>query len=81
MSEGQESRQPVARAALRVPLRWSGWNVLLALAVLTIGEFVLAVTIHANVPILAVIAVIKAAIIAQYFMHVSRLWLGTEGEL
>jgi caa(3)-type oxidase subunit IV len=57
-----------------------GWRVLGTLAVLTAIEFVFAVVLDANVPVLAVIAVVKAAIIMHYFMHVSRVWRGAEEE-
>ncbi len=57
-----------------------GWRVFLALAVLTVVEFVLAVTIDANLPILVVIAVVKAGLIVHYFMHLLRVWRGAGEE-
>ena len=48
--------------------------VFLILAVLTAVEFVLAVTIDANLPILIVIGLAKAGLIMYYFMHLMRLW-------
>ena len=43
------------------------------LAVLTIVEFFVAVYIESLV-LLFIIAVVKAAIIVQNFMHIARLW-------
>jgi cytochrome c oxidase subunit IV len=49
--------------------------VLIGLAVLTAVEYGIAVALHSNVlPYLAVIALIKAGLIVQYFMHVAQLW-------
>ncbi len=55
-----------------------GWFVFIGLAILTVVEYLLAITIDANLPIMIVLAVAKAAIIIHYFMHVARLWLGHE---
>ena len=52
----------------------TGWMVFLLLAVLTAVEFVLAVTIDANLPILVVLALAKAGLIVHYFMHLMRVW-------
>ena len=52
----------------------TGFYVFLALAALTIGEFFVA---QAPIPLavpLFVIALIKAVLIVNYFMHVYRLW-------
>lgn len=58
-----------------------GWIVIGALAVLTAVEYWVAVAIHSTVlPYLAVIALVKAWLIIQYFMHVSQLWRGEGGE-
>ena len=43
------------------------------LAVLTIGEYFVAVYLGSLV-LLFIIAVVKAAIIVQNFMHITRLW-------
>ena len=59
-----------------------GLIAIVALAVLTVVEFIFAVGIDSTemvVLLLAVIAVIKALVILEYFMHVSKLWRG-EGE-
>jgi heme/copper-type cytochrome/quinol oxidase subunit 4 len=46
---------------------------LLVLAVLTIIEFVVSVTLESFV-LLFILALVKAAIIVQNFMHITRLW-------
>ena len=52
-----------------------GLKVIIALAVLTAIEFLVAVEITTGrFGILSVIALIKAALIVEYFMHYSRLW-------
>jgi len=56
------------RAAYR-----TGIIVFLILAALTAGEFYLA-SISGAVAGLFIIALIKAALIIRYFMHVNRLW-------
>jgi cytochrome c oxidase subunit 4 len=50
-----------------------GVYVFLALAVLTGLEFWVSASFNSAV-ILLVIALVKAALIVQYFMHVARLW-------
>lgn len=57
----------------------TGWMVFVALAVLTIIEYVVAVSLDANVPVVAVIALAKAGFIVYYFMHVARAWRGEAG--
>jgi len=44
------------------------------LGALTAGEFWVSSVTHGSVVFLLIIAVIKAAIILQYFMHISHLW-------
>ncbi len=46
----------------------------LALMVLTIIEFAVAVALDASVIMLFLIALVKAALIVWVFMHISRLW-------
>lgn len=56
-----------------------GLVVFLALAVLTVVEYVVAVSLTSTpvlVTLLALAAGAKAWAIAVYFMHVSRLWRG-----
>lgn len=50
-----------------------GMITLLILAVLTIVEFVVAVRLE-SIVLLFIIALVKAAIIIQNFMHITRLW-------
>lgn len=58
-----------------------GWLVIGALGVFTAVEYWIAVSLHSNpLPYLAVIALIKAGLIVQYFMHVAQLWHREEGE-
>ena len=59
-----------------------GLVAIVLLAVLTIVEYVIAVgidSISTVVTALAVIGVVKALVILEYFMHISKLWRG-EGE-
>jgi caa(3)-type oxidase subunit IV len=56
-----------------------GWWVFVGLAVLTVVEYVIAVTVDLNLPVMAVIAVVKAGLIVWYFMHLLRLWRAGEG--
>ena len=79
MTDGSESEgmpQPSARGSYR-PLR-IGWLVFLALAILTVVEFIVAITVDSNLPILVVFALLKAGLIAYYFMHLLKLWRGGE---
>jgi hypothetical protein len=46
----------------------------LGLAVLTVIEFVISQVLPSGGVFLILIALIKAAVIVQYFMHVYRLW-------
>jgi hypothetical protein len=50
-----------------------GGKVLVGLAVLTAVEYLVAVTLS-SVVILLVIGLLKAGLIVQYFMHVTRVW-------
>ena len=51
-----------------------GYITLIVLAVLTIVEFWIAVNIESRIVWLAIIALLKAGIIVQNFMHIYRLW-------
>lgn len=51
-----------------------GWWMAVFLAVGTAVEYVLAVSISANLPIMIVMNVAEAAAIIWFFMHVYRLW-------
>ena len=48
---------------------------LIILAVLTVAEFFIATHIPSAI-LLLIVALIKAAIIVQNFMHIARLWRG-----
>jgi cytochrome c oxidase subunit 4 len=50
-----------------------GLITLVILAVLTIAEYFVAVSLESLV-LLFIIAVVKAAVIVQNFMHIARLW-------
>ncbi len=58
----------------------TGWVIFLALALLTLVEFIIAVSLEANLPIIMAIAVVKAGLIGWYFMHIVRAWSGGEEE-
>lgn len=53
-----------------------GWKVIVGLAVLTVIEFVIAVTLGRGImaPLLVLIALYKTVLIALYFMHFKQLW-------
>lgn len=51
-----------------------GLVTLIVLAVLTAGEFWVSSVTQGSVVFLFIIALIKAALILQYFMHISTLW-------
>lgn len=59
-----------------------GLVAIIVLAVLTAIEYVIAVGIDGTavvVTLLSIIAIAKAVIILEYFMHLSKLWRG-EGD-
>lgn len=57
-----------------------GWIVFIGLGALTLLEFWVATGLDGNViAYLAVIALVKASLVLQYFMHAGQL-LGTEEE-
>ncbi|MDP6402647.1 MAG: cytochrome C oxidase subunit IV family protein [SAR202 cluster bacterium] len=56
-----------------------GLRVIVALAILTAVEFWVAVSMETGLfAVLAVIAMIKTALIVEYFMHYSQLWHRSE---
>ena len=57
-----------------------GWVVFLGLGLLTIVEYWVATSFAGALPYLAVIALIKAWLVIQYFMHVAQLWNTAEEE-
>ena len=44
------------------------------LAVLTVVEYVVSVSLNGSVAFLMIIALIKAGVIVQNFMHIARIW-------
>jgi cytochrome c oxidase subunit 4 len=70
--EEEPGIDPALRARRSAAYRL-GLFVLIGLAVLTAIEFFVAVTLH-SVVLLFIIALIKAGLILQYFMHVTRVW-------
>ena len=48
--------------------------VFIGLAVLTILEFFVSAWTDGSAPLLFIIAITKAALIANFFMHIYRLW-------
>ncbi len=79
MSE-QEERRETAHVAEPKKQSRVGLVVFVILAVLTGVEYLLAVSIDANLPILMVVAIAKAVLIMYYFMHVARSWGSSEEE-
>lgn len=57
----------------------TGWMIFVILAVLTVVEYFIATGVEKNIPVIAVIAVIKAVLIINYFMHISAAWRGEHG--
>lgn len=58
----------------------TGWMVFLTLLVLVLLEYVLALFMDRNLPLMIVMNVVDASLIAYFFMHVVRLWRGEHRE-
>lgn len=56
-----------------------GYVVAFALAVLTGIEYVVAVSTWSSAILLFLLAILKAALVLNYFMHISSLWKTEEG--
>ncbi len=56
-----------------------GWKVFGGLALLTLLEYFVAVEMAGSLSLLGIIALGKAGLILQYFMHVAQLWREDEG--
>jgi caa(3)-type oxidase subunit IV len=54
--------------------------VFLVLVVLTLIEFFVAINLDDSTVLLLIIALVKAGIIVQFFMHIYRLWRPEEHE-
>lgn len=77
-AEGR-SFDPITTRKRRAAFRLGVW-VIVGLALLTVLEYEVAVSIHSSsLPYLVVIALIKAGMIVYYFMHISQLWRGEGG--
>ena len=50
-----------------------GLYVFLFLAVMTLVEYIVGISLNSTL-LLFVLALIKAAAVVQYFMHIARLW-------
>lgn len=73
----QESKQNHFREGRRAAYRL-GFLVLVGLAVLTGLEFLIAGVTDGSAVFLFIIALIKAGIILQYYMHVRSVWAEEE---
>jgi cytochrome c oxidase subunit 4 len=51
-----------------------GLYVFLGLAVLTVAEYFVSIWTDGSAVLLLIIAVFKAGVIANFFMHIYRLW-------
>ncbi len=71
--ESGKEVDPKTRTARQAAYR-PGILVLVALAVLTIVEYWIASALDGSVVFLFVIALVKAGLILQYFMHLGTLW-------
>jgi len=73
----QEPEVNSAQAARRAAYR-QGFLVLVGLAVLTGLEFLIAGFTNGSAVFLFIMALLKAGIILQYFMHIRSLWTEEE---
>jgi len=64
----------IRRARKARAVKSIGWWVFLGLGALTLIEYLVAVEVEFNMFWLTQIAVVKAGLIAYYFMHVARSW-------
>lgn len=51
-----------------------GFITFVVLMVLTIVEYFIGIAPNASIVLLFIVALVKAALIVQVFMHISRLW-------
>ncbi len=51
-----------------------GWGMVAFLVIGTIVEYIIAISLDANLPIMIAINIAEAVAIMVYFMHVSRVW-------
>jgi len=69
-AETEEYRHEIAKARTRRV----AWTMAVFLVAATVVEYIIAVTVKQNVPIMVAMNLVEAAAIAIYFMHVSRAW-------
>ncbi len=69
MSSHKKSKAAAFRASTMV---------VLALGVLTVGEYFLAL-VYSGASLLLLIGLVKAYFVVNFFMHISRLWTAEEG--
>jgi cytochrome c oxidase subunit 4 len=74
--EREAPPEPVDEAlvAARRPAYLRGIYVFIGLAVLTAAEFGISVALEGSAVFLFVVALAKAGVILQYYMHVGRVW-------
>jgi hypothetical protein len=77
--EALEKRWQQRRAAQARTGRIARW-MLTFLAAGTAVEYLLAVSVDANLPVMVAINIAEAAAIIWFFMHVSRAWRGSHDE-
>jgi len=76
-THGERRQQPAPPAGMSRPARIA-LIMALFLAVQTAAEYVLALALDKNLPVMVVINLSEAALIMVYFMHLPRLWRGRE---
>jgi hypothetical protein len=72
-----EPVDPATLASRKAAYRLGAY-VLIALAVLTALEFAIALVLNGSVGFLFVLALAKAGLILQYYMHLDKVWGGEE---
>jgi caa(3)-type oxidase subunit IV len=73
----EQASRPARRTSAAAAYR-TGWWVFLVLIALTVLEYIVALVMDANLPVMVVMNVVDAGLIMYYFMHVRRLWRRTE---
>jgi hypothetical protein len=74
----KEGRGFIMDVPKRIPY-FKGFAVLVILGILTAIEYAIGTSDSPSVAVLAVIALLKTALIVNYYMHGGRLW-DTEGD-
>jgi hypothetical protein len=76
-TQGERRQETVAPPGTSRPARIA-LMMALVLAVQTAAEYILALVVDKNLPIMVAINLSEAALIMIYFMHLPRLWRGRE---